>query len=159
MTLRTMNVEEFSALVDAWGGHPDRWPNDRRDAAEALLQESGEAQALLVDAKALDAMLASTADVPVDDALVQSLMAIPATEKQERRAKPAQKKSGGLSLSFRFLFPRLAGVAVSAALIGFVMGTANVVPVDSVFETASVDTEMVDLSDLMFLGEDDEVDT
>jgi hypothetical protein len=154
-----MNVEEFSALADAWGGHPDRWPDDLRDAAEALLQESTEAQALLADAKSLDVMLASAADVPVKDALLQSLMAIPATEKQERRAKPTQEKSGGFSLSFRFLFPRLGGVAVSAALIGFVMGTANIVPVDSVFETANVDTEMVDLSELMFLGEDDEVDT
>lgn len=52
-----MTLERFKALCDAYGGAPQRWPEDERGAAAALLERSAAARAVLDDARALDAVL------------------------------------------------------------------------------------------------------
>ncbi|NEW95814.1 hypothetical protein [Rhodopseudomonas sp. BR0G17] len=48
-----MDVAELEDLIDRLGEDPSRWPDDRRLAAERLLQESAAARALLAQARAV----------------------------------------------------------------------------------------------------------
>ncbi|WP_298722570.1 hypothetical protein [uncultured Ferrovibrio sp.] len=54
-----MNLDRFAILIEAYGTDPRRWPADERAAAQALLAASTEAQRLLREAEALDALLSS----------------------------------------------------------------------------------------------------
>jgi hypothetical protein len=49
-----LTVERFRATADSYGADLQRWPNEMRDAAEALLNVSAEARAVLQEARALD---------------------------------------------------------------------------------------------------------
>jgi len=53
-----MDLERLTALIDAYGSEPRRWPAHERQAALTLLATSAEAQAHLREAAALDALLA-----------------------------------------------------------------------------------------------------
>ena len=53
-----MNMERLTALIDAYGSDPHRWPEHEREAALALLATSETAQAKLREAATLDALLA-----------------------------------------------------------------------------------------------------
>jgi hypothetical protein len=50
-------LTRLSELLDAYGGAPERWPDEERDAALALLARSTEARALRDQAARLDALL------------------------------------------------------------------------------------------------------
>jgi hypothetical protein len=52
-----MTEERFSALVDAYGANPDRWPDEERTAAIAFRDGSLAAQAAAERAGALDGLL------------------------------------------------------------------------------------------------------
>ena len=52
-----LDLAAFAALLEACGGAPQRWPADRRAAAEQLLAASVEARRLLAEAQALDLVL------------------------------------------------------------------------------------------------------
>lgn len=49
----SMDVAELEDLIDRLGEDPSRWPDDRRLAAERLLQESAAARALLAQVRAV----------------------------------------------------------------------------------------------------------
>ena len=55
---RTMDVSEFEDLIDRLGEDMSRWPDGERVAAEQLLASSGEARALLEEARTLRQALA-----------------------------------------------------------------------------------------------------
>ena len=151
----TMTLADFQALLDAHGSNRQHWPDDRADAAEALLTRSPAARDMLAEARRLDALLAQMAAPAVPDRLMDRLMAVPDAHTQDR-ARAARSKSG---LSLRFLFPRLVGVAASALAIGFIMGSTNVVPAETGLQIAVLDPgaiETVDLSDWAFPEGDDE---
>jgi hypothetical protein len=72
---KEITLKRFAGIVDAYGASPQRWPDDERAAAEALVAVSAEARALLADAAALDGVLARA---PVDapsSALAERLLA------------------------------------------------------------------------------------
>jgi hypothetical protein len=54
-----MTLGRFRALADSYGADLQRWPEDEREAAWALLRNSPEAHALLGDASALDKAFAA----------------------------------------------------------------------------------------------------
>ena len=150
-----MTLQDFRELIEAYGANPSRWPEDRRDAADAFLAGSSEAQAFVADAAELDQMLARVEEPDVSDAFLASVMSVPAHEKQDRRMRQKGEKASS-PLSLRFLFPRLAGVAATAVIVGFVMGSANLVPTVDLLNTPVTDDEITDLSDMVFLDYDDE---
>ena len=49
-----LTLKRFKALTDSYGAEPQRWPDDVRADAEALLRVSPEAQRLLAEARELD---------------------------------------------------------------------------------------------------------
>lgn len=53
-----MNSERLTALIEAYGSDPRRWPEQERQAAQGLLAASPAAQEKLREAAALDALLA-----------------------------------------------------------------------------------------------------
>jgi len=137
-----MRLDDFQALVDAWGGDPNRWPDDRRDAAEALLEQSEQARAVLAEAAQLDRLLASAADVAVSTALRQRIGALPGQVSQERKAT-----STGGRWGLGGLLPRFAGAALALA-VGFYVGTLNLDPIVSPFE--STEAQTIDVADYVF---------
>ncbi|HVY83809.1 MAG TPA: hypothetical protein VG943_01645 [Caulobacterales bacterium] len=70
-----MDAARFEAIVAAYGADAARWPEAERAAAQAFAQTSSEAQAILAEAHALDALLAADADeAPVSVTLTRRLM-------------------------------------------------------------------------------------
>lgn len=135
----TMSMEEFRALLGAWGADAGRWPGDRRAAAEALLSHSDEARALLAEEAAFDALLERAPAIEPGTALTASIMAIPRSTRQDRGA-------GGWRLDFLPVLPRFAGLA-AAAVMGFYIGTT------SLFQPAqslAAGAETLNISDYVF---------
>ncbi len=135
----SMSMDEFRTLLEAWGADPARWPRERQTGAQALLASSGEARMLLADEAAFDALLAGVPETVPSAALMQGILAIPRTAKQERKA-------GGWRFGFLPALPRFAGLA-TAAMLGFYIGTT------SLFQPArsmAADTETVNISDYVF---------
>ncbi len=54
-----MEPERFRALLDAYGGDPQRWPGEERAAMQAFLVEHAEAETWRREAQALDLALAA----------------------------------------------------------------------------------------------------
>ena len=52
-----MDLKRFAAIVDSYGAAPVHWPAAERAAAEALLLESPEAEALVAAARPMDRLL------------------------------------------------------------------------------------------------------
>ena len=52
-----LSIEGFEHMLDAFGADPNRWPEQRRAAAEMLLAHDHAARRLLTEAEALDALL------------------------------------------------------------------------------------------------------
>jgi anti-sigma factor RsiW len=71
----TMTEERLRALVDAYGGDPQRWPPGEREAALGVLQSSSQARAAVAQARELDAKLGEASAVPVPAALTNRLLA------------------------------------------------------------------------------------
>jgi hypothetical protein len=59
-----MTLDRFSAIVDAYGGSPARWPQQEREAAVAFMKSSAEAQRLAQEAEGLDGLLDTTQTAP-----------------------------------------------------------------------------------------------
>lgn len=69
-----MELERFRQIVEAFGAISDRWPDDKRDAALALLARSKDAVLHLEQAQMLDrAMDQASAEAP-SDALVERIL-------------------------------------------------------------------------------------
>lgn len=146
-----MNLNRFQALIDAYGADAERWPFGERDAAEALLEESGAARAILSEARTLDALLADAPPVAVSPALKNRVLDI-AEETHQQWIRKDLPRPFRLSLSF--FLPRLAGVAL-AAYMGFIVG-GSLVNTEQ-YSNGTALQASVDLSGVVF-GEDYEED-
>ena len=54
-----LTLERLRALTESYGADMQRWPEETRVAAQALLSQSAEARALLEEARVLDDMIAA----------------------------------------------------------------------------------------------------
>jgi hypothetical protein len=139
-----MMVWRFRRLIEAYGADPARWPPPERAAALALLATSAQARAALEDARRLDALLAADRRPAPDASLAESIIARAAAQPQERPARSDRRlEPGGWSLPR--LWPQAAGL-LAAALLGFAVGWANLLP------SAFGGDETVDLSDYVAGG-------
>lgn len=82
-----MTLARVTALIDAYGGDPARWPDDERDAALALCDTNADAARLRDEARALDRVLAKAPDFEATPALAARVAEIPA--RAARDAAPA----------------------------------------------------------------------
>jgi hypothetical protein len=112
-----MNMDRFQELLDAYGAEPARWPEAERDAASALLADSGEARARLAEARALDELL-DRAGAPAALRFDAAELSARIAETPKPRLDPVAGASGAqVSMGW----PSLAGLA-AAAVAGFVIG-------------------------------------
>lgn len=139
-----MDLERFEVLLDAYGAEPDRWPDDERAPAAALLERSEAARALLEGAAELDALLGEVPDeAPSAQLRRQVLAAAPA---------PPQSWLERLDRLTERLWPftprwQPASALVAAAILGLVAGAQ--------LPDAGVESETVDVAELAFGSEAD----
>ena len=69
-----MALERFETLIDAYGADADLWPDDERDSALALLEQSDRAQRLVAEAAELDEILNQAPAVEPSAALRQRVL-------------------------------------------------------------------------------------
>ena len=71
-----MELDRFEALCDAYGGDIDRWPDDEREAANALVEANPQETRLMLEAaRALDEALAAAVYDPPSELLYQRIVA------------------------------------------------------------------------------------
>lgn len=70
-----MTLERFTAIVDAYGANPERWPDAERAGGLALLELSPEARAARDAAATLDRLLDHAPVAASDPALERSVLA------------------------------------------------------------------------------------
>ncbi|MDB4972924.1 MAG: hypothetical protein JWN48_1265 [Myxococcaceae bacterium] len=108
-----LSIERFGALVEAYGGNLDRFPERERTAAKALALRSKEAQELLAAARVFDSLLASARDDLPSVELEQTLARIP--------ERFTQQRSSARLLPFR-THARAGFAAAAAVLLGLLSG-------------------------------------
>lgn len=74
-THHALDRARFDVLLDAYGADPERWPEEERAAALALLQRDPEARGLRAQAARLDALLAVAEPAKPSPALVARILA------------------------------------------------------------------------------------
>lgn len=119
-----MKLKRFARLLDSYGSNPERWPEDERDAALALLAASTEAGDLRDLAQPLDQMLDHSIAGGGDDALRARIMTVPYRHSTapEGQVIAGRWKARTSSLG---LWPRMAAMA-AACVLGFVAGISDI---------------------------------
>ena len=126
-----MNLGRFSAILEAYGAAPERWPLAEREAALQLARSSVPAARALSAARLLDSALAMmvTPDIEAEPARFIALHSAIV-----RRAQPHLGhwflRWLGIDLAPFQLWPSLAGLTV-ATLVGFAVGLGGLTPIDS----------------------------
>lgn len=129
---REITLERFTAIVDAYGASPARWPSGERRAAEALLAVSADARALLAEACALDGMLAAAPVEAPSGALVERLMA---SRPRPATAKVSSPKQQGffrelISAIWPYGSPALpTGALAASIMLGIALGSVSEIAV------------------------------
>ncbi len=133
-----MDLGRFSAILDAYGAAPERWPADMRDAALALAQSSLPAARALARAQALDTVIAR-ATIPDFEADTARFIALHSAIVSAARSRGASWASRwlGFDLSPAQLWPSLAGLTV-ATLLGFAVGLGGLIQADDDHEADDV---------------------
>ncbi len=126
-----MKLGRFSAILDAYGAAPERWPADEREAALALAQSSVPAARALVRARTLDTTLSEQVfpDIALeDDAFARLHASIMSGARHPRGTWLAQWF--GIDLAPRQLWPSIAGLAL-ATVLGFAVGLGGLLQADA----------------------------
>lgn len=117
MTHATISAERVRAILAAYGGAPQRWPRDEREAALALIEADPSLGMDMAEARDLDATLALHPEPPE---LTINPLAIAAA------ARAASVPPGKVGARHRSGFwPRAASLA-AAAVLGFAVGVSGV---------------------------------
>lgn len=138
-----MPLDRIRALLDTYGAMPERWPEEERAAAQDLLAESNDAQALLRETTLFDGALDLVeAPAPSEELArrIEELVYLrPATATQRPRQKP--------SLAHRLRSWRAAwrpAVLAASGALGLAIGVAAAQP----SKTTSPPFDTVELSAL-----------
>lgn len=120
--MTTMTIARLRTLLDAYGAAPQRWPEEERAAALALIAQSSEARAAVAAAEALDATLGAYAN-PAENAInpLKLVAAITAQPQQPQRSQPKPAATGRITIGW----PNFAGLA-AAAVAGFLVGWSGI---------------------------------
>jgi len=108
-----MDFARFETLVAAYGATPSRWPEEERDAAEALARSDARAAALLAEADAIDTLL--FAHLVPEPTRTLRAMVIESAPKR-RLAGRLRLWWSGVALALAAAGGVLAGSAATAAL-------------------------------------------
>jgi hypothetical protein len=142
-----VKLGRFSAILEAYGADPQRWPSDEREDALALTKSSVPAARALAEARALDAILLQ--------------QAFPDIARQAERfavlhsaiISGARRRTGtwfgrwfGIDLAPSQLWPSVAGLAL-ATVLGFAVGLGGLLQVETDHDADEVSVlSAIDLS-------------
>ncbi len=138
-----MGLKRFRALLDAYGAAPERWPEEDRAAAQALLADSEDARTLRREAASFDGALdlvEAPAPSPELSRRVEELV-------YDRPATAAQRPATKPSLAHRLRTWRAAWrpvVLAASGALGLAVGIAAAQPP----QTTSTAFDTVELSAL-----------
>jgi hypothetical protein len=107
---KSLHLERFKELLAAYGGKPERFPAEEREAALALLETSEEARALVAAEAELDDVFMTAAAPELSSNLARKLAELPV-----RHPRPEARRS-----RFAGLFTALGWAA--AAALGVIWG-------------------------------------
>ncbi len=126
-----MKLARFSAILEAYGATPERWPEAERAAALALTRSSLVAARALAQARALDNALESSA-LAAADADASRLTYIHARIVAATNAVPPSllRRWLGFDLAPSQLWPSVAGLAL-ATVLGFAVGISGLMQADT----------------------------
>lgn len=111
------DMDRLTALIDAYGADPKRWPADERAAGLLLLATSAEARAYAHEAEALDALLDR---VPLRPTIMVDPAAM-AAQIARTPARPAGRFTPARSRIGFFGWANFAALA-AAGIVGFMVG-------------------------------------
>ena len=126
-----MKLGRFSAILDAYGAAPERWPAEERADALALSQSSLPAARALANARALDAMLSEQVfpDIALDDERFARLHST-IVSGARHLAESWLGRWFGIDLAPSQLWPSVAGLAF-ATLLGFAVGLGGLLQAET----------------------------
>jgi hypothetical protein len=110
-----LELSRFAALLDAYGGESEHWPEAERAAALALLERESEARVLLDAALALDSTLDLAVQPEAPAHLRARVLEIP-IRKPQSQGEPWLKRWFGWRLAAAALVPCLIGFCSGALL-------------------------------------------
>jgi hypothetical protein len=117
--VKTMTCERVLALIAAYGATPQRWPEDERAAAQAVIAAHAGAEDLLMSERTLDALLDRVESVPVPASLPARILA----GFDEVAARPSVRRL--IARISQFVWPNAPlwqpSAALAASLIAGVM--------------------------------------
>ena len=126
MSNAPFDESDFENLLDSQGADPARWPAAERTRANALLQASPQAQALLAEAQRLGETLDQAfPPMPAPAALESRILAGISRPSAEAVEGAADQGEGWAEWLAAWLMARLwrpVGIACAPFLIGFAMG-------------------------------------
>jgi hypothetical protein len=125
-----VKLGRFSAILDAYGAAPERWPAHERKAALELARSSLPAARALSEAHALDTTLLrmSVPDIELDPERFISLHSSIVSAAQPRIGNWFGRWLG-VDLTPSQLWPSIAGLTV-ATLLGFAVGLGGLIQID-----------------------------
>lgn len=118
-TEKLVTINRLKALLDAYGASPERWPDEERAAATALIETSAAARRLVEEAATLDSLLDKVPEPEVSAAL--------ASRVRSAGFAAADRRNGSLFARLaEYLRPRTAlawqGAVAMAGILGMVAG-------------------------------------
>ena len=126
MTTQDMTLERLEAVFAAYGAAPARWPEDEREAVEALIARSDRARAALAQAAHLDRLLDAAPAAPDSDVLAARLRAMMADDEKAAsvipfrpRTRPAAARpwhASGLARAAVFALAVVGGIGIGVAV-------------------------------------------
>jgi hypothetical protein len=134
-----VKLSRLSAILEAYGADPARWPAGEREAALALTRSSVPAARALAEARLLDAMLQQQAFPDIADEPDRFTQLHAAIVSQERRRAPRTWLGHwfGFDLAPSQFWPSVAGLALATAL-GFAVGLGGLMQTETDHETDEI---------------------
>ena len=126
-----MKLGRLSAIIEAYGADPERWPADEREDALALAKSSVPAALALAEARALDSILLQQAFPDIaEDAEQFTRLHSSIVSGVRRRAGTWFGRWFGIDLAPSQLWPSVAGLAL-ATVLGFAVGLGGLLQAET----------------------------
>jgi hypothetical protein len=133
-----VKLGRFSAIIDAYGADPHRWPADERADALALTKSSVPAARALAEARVLDSVLLKQAFPDIShDAERFTLLHSAVVSGVRQRTGTWFGRWFGIDLAPSQLWPSLAGLAL-ASVLGFAVGLGGLLQAETDHDTDEV---------------------
>jgi hypothetical protein len=144
-----VKLDRFSAILEAYGADPQRWPSTERDDALTLTKSSVPAARALAAARTLDSvLLEQTFPDFAQDTERFTLLHSAIVSGARRRADTWFVRWFGIDLAPSQLWPSVAGLAL-ATMLGFAVGLGGLLQA----ETDDADGSGLSAIDLSAIGQ------